>query len=90
MSFYAEEKRKARCPLFLRVVRCDDPPVYGVNCCEFYSENDKRGSSFILRFEDMESALNRKRIFCDNALAYPMCKLYRVRQSFPEEMKETS
>lgn len=90
MSFHAEERRKAKCPLYKSVVKSEQSGIYGICCCEIFPENDKRGSSFILRFKDMESALNRKRIFCDSVLAYPMCKLYSTWQSFPEEMKETS
>lgn len=87
MGFHAEERRKARCPLFIHMVKSDQADIFGINCCEFYEGPDDRGSSWILRFEDMAKTLNWKRVYCDNALAYPMCKLYRAWQEFPEEIK---
>ena len=90
MGFHAEEQKKAQCPLYKSMVRSEQSNIFGICCCEFQMKEDKHASSFILRFEDMEKALSAKRIYCDNVLTYPMCKLYRTRQSFSEEVEETS
>ena len=88
MSFHAEGRRKAKCPLYLSMARSEQSGIYGICCCKIFPENDSKGSSWILRFANMEKVLNWKRIYCDSTLAYPLRKLYRAWQSFPEEVKE--
>ena len=78
MGFHANERQKARCPLYVSVVRSEQSGIYGIHCCQFAEGPDDRGSSLILRFDDMESLLDAKSIYCDDITGYPMCQLYRV------------
>ena len=76
MSFHAEEKRKSRCPLFSHMVRSERENIFGI-CCESTSETDEE-LSLILKYDDLEATLTKKRIFCDDALAYQVCPVYKA------------
>ena len=78
MSFHSYQKSKAKCPMFVSMVKSDQSGIYGIHCGEIFPENSDDRLSFILRFDDMESVLDAKAVFCDDVAGYPLCKLYRA------------
>ena len=74
MGFYANQKAKAKCPLYEGIVKTKNNKITGIQCACMDLGHD---ASIIIRRHGFNDMMRHKRHYCDSIDGYHTCRCYQ-------------
>lgn len=78
MGFSSYQNGRAKCPLYMHIVRSDQSEIYGVQCRDVV--NRPGVSGIVLKHQSLEALLAFKRLYCDDSHAHEACPYFKAWQ----------